>query len=120
MEYNNVIIGPTPSNIQRKHLGSINFSSKDISDKIKEKYFEIIIWVHKCHKIINTSKPDLIFLNESNDWNKPIVDIAIKNIDVIQYAQPFKDNALIFKRLNRETYELILIQLLKTPLRIIK
>lgn len=55
--------------------------------------------------ILKERGPDLVIVNEANySIFGPLVDVAIAaGIDVIQYTQPWRDDALIFKRLNIST-----------------
>ena len=55
--------------------------------------------------MVDEHKPDLIIIKEAN-YSKyaPITDICVaSNIDVIQVTQPNRDDALILRRLNKET-----------------
>jgi hypothetical protein len=105
--YRNVVIGPTLlSNIQRTNrLGAPDLANPNVTAQLKMKLPQILEWVHICEKVLATESPDLIYLIETNDWNRPLVDLAVRNgIDVIQVTQPFRDDALVLKRLNSETF----------------
>lgn len=105
-EYRGVNIGITLiTTIQRQgFIADFDPSTPDIQDKILYKLNEVIRWVLVCEQIISLENPDAILMIEANDWNRPLVDIAIKaKIDVIQMIQPAEDDGLIFKRINSET-----------------
>ncbi len=104
--YKDVLIGPTIlSNIQRKN----RLASPDLMDinTIKSIYLllpEIIIWISKLKIFFENYDFEKIFTIEANDWNSPIISLAIKkNIDCIQVVQPFKDDSFVFKRINSQT-----------------
>ena len=115
--YKKILIGPTIPNIQRiNHLGSIDLENPIIKNELINKLPEFLSWVHKCENIIKTIKPDLIYLIEANDWNRPLVEVAISsNIQVIQINQPFRDDALIFKKLTRKSFGVHPTSITKTP-----
>ena len=73
---------------------------------------QILKWLPKtlesvriAGEILDTVKPNLLFMMEPNyASNGPITDTAVnRGIDFIQTAQIARDDALIFRRLNRKT-----------------
>ena len=104
-QFKGISIGPTLlSSVQRQNrLSSPDLNNEKTKNEILEKLPKILEWVIASNNIIENEKPDLIYLIEANDWNKPIVESCIRqNVQVIQLVQPFRDDALIFKRLNSE------------------
>ena len=61
-------------------------------------------FVHAAERYFDAQRPALILANEPNSTLGPFVDVAIaRDIPVIQFIQPSRDDALVFKRLNRVT-----------------
>jgi hypothetical protein len=61
-------------------------------------------FVHAAERYFGAQRPDLILANEPNSTLGPFVDVAIaRGIPVIQFLQPSRDDALVFKRLDRVT-----------------
>lgn len=62
-------------------------------------------FVHAAESYIDAHHPDLMLVNEPNNYAMgPFVDVAIaRGIPVVQFVQPSRDDALVFKRLTRET-----------------
>ena len=105
-EYRGINIGITLiTTIQREELiANFDPSTPDNQKKILYKLNEVIRWVLVCEQLISLEKPDVILMIEANDWNRPLVDVAInRKVDVIQMIQPNEDDGLIFKRINSET-----------------
>lgn len=105
-EFRNVNIGVTLiTSLQRQDLiANFQPNNPEVRQKIFDKLNEVIRWVLVCQKMIELEKPNTILLIEANDWNRPLVDIAINSkVDVIQVIQPSEDDGLIFKRINSET-----------------
>jgi hypothetical protein len=104
--YKDIRIGPTI-------LSKLMRSSQKASDLLNENNFssrfesalmDTMQIIYNAQKILKTINPKIIYLIEANDFNKPLVEMAIKkNIKVIQINQPFRDDALIFKALNKQT-----------------
>ncbi len=91
--------------LQRQGLMT-NFDPQNINNqnKILAKLEEILRWILVCKKLLDHENPNSILLIEVNDWNRPLVDIAINHgIDVIQMIQPNEDDGIIFKRINKNT-----------------
>ena len=105
-KYREINIGITLiTTLQRQgFVASFDPRDKNIQKRIISKVDEIIRWVLVCEKVVEEESPDTILMIEVNDWNRPIVDVAIKNgIDIIQMVQPNEDNGIIFKRINSAT-----------------
>jgi hypothetical protein len=61
-------------------------------------------FVHAAERYFDAQQIDLIIANEPNSTLGPFVDVAIaRDIPVVQFIQPSRDDALVFKRLNRVT-----------------
>jgi hypothetical protein len=61
-------------------------------------------FVHAAERYFEVQRPDLILANEPNSTLGPFVDVAIAHgIPVVQFIQPSRDDAMVFKRLNRMT-----------------
>lgn len=61
--------------------------------------------IHAAGLLLDDVKPDTVIFNEANDSHYgALFDLAFaKRMDIIQFVQPFQDDALIFKRFNAET-----------------
>lgn len=105
MVYKNAWIGPQilSSLFRSFKTGVINLKDDKIFLTLKKIIKNSITYVEIAESISKKNKFDLCIVNEPNyEINGAIVDILIsKNIDVIQYIQPSKDDALILKRLNK-------------------
>lgn len=108
-KYQEVNLGITLiTTLQRQGLMA-NFDPQNINNqkKILVQLEEVLRWVLVCSKLLDHEKPDSILLIETNDWNRPLVDIAInRGIDVIQMIQPNEDDGIILKRINKNTQNL--------------
>jgi hypothetical protein len=61
-------------------------------------------FVHAAEQFLAAQRPDLILVNEPNSALGSFVDTAIAHrIPVVQFVQPSREDALVFKRLTRET-----------------
>ena len=61
-------------------------------------------FVHAADRYFEDQRPDLILANEPNSTLGPFVDVAIAHgVPVVQFIQPSRDDAMVFKRLNRVT-----------------
>jgi hypothetical protein len=61
-------------------------------------------FVHAAERYFETQPPDLILANEPNSTLGPFVDVAIaRGIPVVQFVQPSREDAMVFKRLDRVT-----------------
>jgi hypothetical protein len=85
--------------------GVIDFQDFEIKIRLSNIIQNSIKYVNIAEFISESIKFDMCVVNEPNyEINGALVDILIKNeVDVIQYIQPSKDEALILKRLNKET-----------------
>lgn len=60
--------------------------------------------VHAAERHFDARRPDVILVNEPNSTLGPFVDVAIaRSIPIVHFIQPSRDDALVFKRLTRET-----------------
>ncbi len=82
----------------------------DLQDPRAHKILELLLprilgQVLKAHKLVDLYRPLLAIVNEANYTTfGPLVDICVAHdIDVIQFIQPWRDDALVFRRLTKET-----------------
>lgn len=106
-KYRGAWIGPQIIATVSRHLRK---GKPDLNDELIKKNIisilpETLQTVKNAEVILAKLKPRLVLLNEANYSSAgPITDVAIKKrIDVIQFVQPHRDDALIFKRLNQQT-----------------
>ncbi|MBN8555161.1 MAG: hypothetical protein J0L93_06940 [Deltaproteobacteria bacterium] len=108
-------IGPKLiSSISRKqHLGAPDLSTPESRDEISNLLPLSLANVGKAQKILTSNAPDLVIVNEANNFAmSPIIDFAVQNkTNVVQFIQPSRDDALIFKRLTPETRRLHAVSL---------
>ncbi len=105
--YRDSWIGPqllsTISRLQNQ--GMPNPESK-IGKQILERILpQVLASIEVSRKIVDRIKPDICIVNEPNyDINGAMVDTLIsKNVSVVHYTQPSKDDCLILFKLNRNT-----------------
>ena len=104
--YRGVRIGaPLLANIQRTDLlGTPDPADPAVHAGLTALLPRILAWVHQSERLLDAARPQLMLLTEANDWNAPLVDLALaRGIDIVQFVQPSRDDALILKRLNAET-----------------
>ena len=85
--------------------GSLDLACPEVLSKLKEILVKTLEHVLRARKLIEKHPADLALTNEANySVFGPLVDIAIsRGCNVIQMVQPWKDDALIFRRLNSGT-----------------
>lgn len=85
--------------------GSLDFACPEVLSKLKEILVKTLEHVLRSRKLIEKHPADLALTNEANyTVFGPLVDVAIsRGCNVIQMVQPWKDDALIFRRLNSST-----------------
>jgi len=107
MGYKNAWIGPQilSSLFRIFKTGILDLKDNNTFLTLKKIINNAITYVEIALLISQKNKFDLCIVNEPNyEINGAIIDILIfKNTDVIQYIQPSKDDALIFKRLNKSS-----------------
>ena len=104
--YRGVRIGaPLLTNIQRRErLGSPDPGDPAVRGQLEALLPALLAWVHTCERMLDHVRPDLVMLIEANDWNAPLVDLVVdRGIDLIQFVQPSREDAVVFKRLTAET-----------------
>ncbi len=104
--YKGVWIGPyILSSLQRKErLGALELNNPDILGQIVDLLPGVLEWVLQSKILLMEVRPDLVYLIEPNNNNRPLVDHSIRmGIDVVHFSQPNRDDALILKRLTRKT-----------------
>jgi hypothetical protein len=61
-------------------------------------------FVHAAEQYFDQQRPDVILVNEPNSTLGPFVDVAIaRGIPIVHFIQPSREDAMVFKRLTRET-----------------
>lgn len=105
--YRDIWIGPQIlcAITRKSHLGSIDVRSQEIRKQIESNLPRILEGVDRAKKMIEQLNPKMVLLNESNgpiigsvtDWS------VAKGINVIQFIQPSRDDAVVLKRLNKTT-----------------
>jgi hypothetical protein len=88
-----------------KHLGTPDPANPEVREGIKKLLPSVLERVIQAEKLYSRYMPDVAVANEANYATfGPFVDTLIaKGIDVIALQQPWRDDALIFKRLNHVT-----------------
>jgi len=105
--YRDAWIGPQLlSSVSRRGFdGAPDPRKPEIRDAIIEQLKESVGFVHAAEKCLSELQPSLILVNEPNYHTLgPFVDVAIKkNIPTIHFTQPSREDALVYKKLTRET-----------------
>jgi hypothetical protein len=105
--YRDAWIGPQLlSSVSRRGFdGAPDPRNPKIRDAIIELLKESVGFVHAAEKCLSELRPSLILVNEPNYHTLgPFVDIAIgRGIPTIHFTQPSREDALIHKKLTRET-----------------
>lgn len=105
--YRGAWIGPQILSLASRRLQAGAPDPRDPATRrwIEELLPRAVSFVHRAERLIECFGPTLVLANEPNyAINGAMVDVAIKRgISVIHYAQPSRDDALILKRLTRET-----------------
>ena len=106
-EFENVWIGQQIFSSLSRDLkkGEIDFEDPKIIDKIKVSSYFCIQNILKARKLFENHESDLVITNEMNNiYFGPIVDTAINfKKDVIIQTQPWKDDGLVFRKVNKKT-----------------
>jgi hypothetical protein len=105
--YRDAWIGPQLlSSVSRRGFdGAPDPRKPETRDAIIEQLKESVGFVHAAEKCLSELQPSLILVNEPNYHTLgPFVDVAIeKGIPTIHFTQPSREDALIHKKLTRET-----------------
>ncbi|WP_027555984.1 hypothetical protein [Bradyrhizobium sp. Cp5.3] len=105
--YRDAWIGPQLlSSVSRRGFdGAPDPRKPEIRNAIIEQLKESVGFVHAAEKCLSEQRPSLIIVNEPNYHTLgPFVDVAINmGIPTIHFIQPSRDDALVHKRLTRET-----------------
>ncbi|HVF53669.1 MAG TPA: hypothetical protein VNC78_08705 [Actinomycetota bacterium] len=105
-QYKGSWIGPQIlSSLSRRTLeGAPDPREPNTRLELAELVMSLLLRVHWAHHCLNALKPNLMVVNEANyAVYGPLVDAAIsKGTTVIQYVQPWRDDALMFKRITSE------------------
>ncbi len=105
--YRDAWIGPQLlSSVSRRGFdGAPDPRKPEIRDAIIEQLKESVGFVHAAEKCLAELKPSLILVNEPNYHTLgPFVDVAInRGIPTIHFTQPSREDALVHKKLTRET-----------------
>lgn len=105
--YQGVWIGPQllSSIVRANHLGCPDVNDPAVRGQIARNLPEILKLIYRARRMLEQARPSMVLLVEANgEVYGPITDLAINaGINTIQYVQPWKDDGLIFKRLNPAT-----------------
>jgi hypothetical protein len=105
--YRDAWIGPQLlSSVSRRGFdGAPDPQRPEIRNAIIMQLKESVGFVHAAEKCLSELQPSLILVNEPNYHTLgPFVDVAIKKgIPTIQFTQPSREDALVHKKLTRET-----------------
>lgn len=100
-------IGPQIlSSISRSTMeGNFDIKSNEFKIQLKGHLSDTIKRISIAKKLLKQVSPDLILLNEANYAKyAPLTDLAVSsNIDLVQIIQTSRDDALVLRRLNKET-----------------
>lgn len=84
--------------------GKPDLDDPGVMAEMEKALLRVLTAIKRSKKITSQISPNLMCINEANYMNGPLVDVAIgANIDVIQFTQPSREDALILKRLNKES-----------------
>ena len=85
--------------------GSVDFAQPEIRQRLEQILTPVLENVIRAKKLVSQYRADLVLTQEANYATfGPLVDTTIENgCEVIQMIQPWKDDALIFRRLTRAT-----------------
>jgi hypothetical protein len=92
------------STLARRMFGTPNLSKPNIHQLFIYFLKRQIRYIYAAEELLDRIKPDTLLFNEANDSiYGGIFDLACaKGMDVIQFVQPLRDDALIFKRYTPE------------------
>ena len=100
-------IGPQILSTIARHLheSRLDLASPTARELLSAVVPEVLGNVMRARRIVEEVNPDLAITNEANySTYGPFVDVIVaRGTSVIQFVQPRRDDALIFKRLNRDT-----------------
>ncbi len=87
------------------HLGSPDPADPEVKKQIEQLLPDVLERVFQAEMLLARERPTLAIANESNSAVfGPIADVLIAaGVNVIGMFQPWRDDALIFKRLTKET-----------------
>lgn len=105
--YRNAWIGPQilSSVARENHLGSPDPTKPAVQAQIKKVLPEVLKRVAQAEQLLVEERPTMALANESNSaMFGPFADVLIAaGVNVIAMQQPWRDDALVFKRLNAQT-----------------
>ncbi|MCD0422673.1 hypothetical protein LOC51_36160 [Rubrivivax sp. JA1024] len=105
--YREAWIGPQllSSVSRRKFDGAPDPRKPEIRGTLLEQLAQSVRFVHAAETYLDVAKPDLILVNEPNyHVIGPFVDVAIaRDVSTIHFTQPSREDALVCKKLTRET-----------------
>ena len=90
---------------REEHRGSPDPADPEIAAQVQRLLSGVLLRVLIARRVVDALKPDLGMVVEANyAGNSPFVDRLINSgTDVIQIVQPWRDDAITAKRLNKET-----------------
>jgi len=105
--YRGAWIGPQLlSSVSRRRFdGAPDPRKPEVRDALLDQLAQSVRFVHAAEHYLALAEPDLILVNEPNyHVIGPFVDIAIaRGISTIHFTQPSREDALVQKKLTRET-----------------
>jgi hypothetical protein len=105
--YRDAWLGPQllSSVSRRRFEGAPDPRNPEVRDALLDQLAASVGFVHAAEKYLARANPSIILVNEPNyHILGPFVDVAIaRGIPTIHYTQPSRDDALVLKKLNRET-----------------
>jgi hypothetical protein len=105
--YRDAWVGPQllSSVSRRRFEGAPDPREPEIRQALLDQLAQSVSFVHAAEDYLSESAPALILVNEANyHVIGPFVDVAIARfIPTIQYTQPSRDDALVLKKLTRQT-----------------
>lgn len=94
------------SSLSRKlHEGAPNLSNPAVRQQLEAALGQALGFVRQAEKMLAAVQPDVLVVNEANySFFGAVVDVAIaRGIDVVQFCQPARDDALSLLRLNEKS-----------------
>ncbi len=107
LRYEGSWVGPQIlSSIAREnHLGTPDVGNSKVKSQLTSAIPKVLASVFQSQSLLAKTKPKMILINEVNgNVMGPLTDLAVeKGINVIQFVQPSRDDAIIFKRITPES-----------------
>lgn len=105
--YRGAWVGPQiiSSVARRNHFAAPDVTDPVVWSEIARLLPAVLGGVHRARHLLERLKPKMIIMNETNGpVMGPLCDLAMAGrVDVVQFMQPFRDDALVFKRITLAT-----------------